>query len=116
MRASSTPTTNRLPIPVEIDHAVPVGEIHVRTDGETVGKIVNIGRSTVPTFRGQPITRGWWWLRFSDGPGPRYWDGAFWISGRHFAGAEDYAEYPIIGAAVPPAEAADSAGMLAKNG
>ena len=51
----------------------------------------------VPLWKGQPITPGWWWLQFSDQPGPRYWDGTFWTQGSYFAGAEDYADFPILG-------------------
>ena len=58
--------------------------------------MVNDPTSDVPLWHGQPITPGWWWLRFPDGPGPRHWDGTFWDRGGYFAGAEDYAEFPII--------------------
>ena len=57
---------------------------------------------SVPCWNGAPITVGWWWLRFSDGPGPRYWDGVFWDRGSVFVGAEDYADYPILGPCPPP--------------
>ena len=56
----------------------------------------------VPRWQNEPITPGWWWLQFSDGPGPRYWDGVFWNRGSYFAGAEDYAEFPILGPCLLP--------------
>lgn len=56
----------------------------------------------VPTWNGAPITPGWWWLQFSDMPGPRYWDGTFWTQGSCFSAAEDYAAFPILGPAIPP--------------
>ena len=59
-------------------------------------------KPTVPLWKGQPITPGWWWLQFSDAPGPRYWDGTFWKRGSYFAGAEDYAAFPILGACPLP--------------
>lgn len=61
-----------------------------------------LGADNVPRWLGQPITPGWWWLEFTDGPGPRYWDGTFWDRGSIFVGAEDYAAYPITGPAIPP--------------
>lgn len=57
---------------------------------------------SVPCWRGEPITPGWWWLEFNDRPGPRFWDGVFWNRGSYFAGAEDYAEFPILGPCVLP--------------
>lgn len=65
---------------------------------------------SMPCWKGQPITPGWWWLRFSDGLGPRYWDGTFWARGSIFVGAEDYAEFPIEGPCSPP----DTAAKLAQ--
>lgn len=65
--------------------------------------------TAVPTWQGEPITAGWWWLRFSDGPGPRYWDGTFWDRGSSFIDAEDYAEFPIMVKCVPPEDATGSA-------
>jgi hypothetical protein len=56
-----------------------------------------MANSPIPLYHGVPITPGWWWLRFADGPGPRHWDGTFWDRGSYFATAEDYAEFPIIG-------------------
>jgi len=57
---------------------------------------------TIPRWNGKPITPGWWWLQFTDGLGPRHWDGTFWDRGSIFVGAEDYADYPVVGPCVPP--------------
>ena len=57
---------------------------------------------STPHWNGKPITPGWWWLQFSDGPGPRHWDGTFWDRGSYFAGAEDYADNPVLGPCHPP--------------
>lgn len=56
----------------------------------------------VPIWQNKPIGPGWWWLQFSDGPGPRHWDGTFWDRGSYFATAEDYADNPILGPCIPP--------------
>jgi hypothetical protein len=56
----------------------------------------------IPTYQDTPISIGWWWLQFCDGPGPRFWDGTFWKQGSYFSAAEDYAEFPIIGPCLPP--------------
>lgn len=60
------------------------------------------GSNSTPLWQGQPITAGWWWLQFPDGPGPRHWDGTFWDRGSYFATAHDYAENPVLGPCVPP--------------
>ena len=65
---------------------------------------------TVPQWQGRPITAGWWWLQFADGPGPRHWDGTFWDRGSYFATADDYADNPVLGPCVPPAGSAETHG------
>lgn len=61
--------------------------------------------TTVPLCQGHPITAGWWWLQFPDGPGPRHWDGTFWDRGSYFATAEDYVDNPVLGPCPLPGEA-----------
>jgi hypothetical protein len=66
--------------------------------------------TTVPQWRNQDITPGWWWLRFAEGPGPRHWDGRCWDRG--FATADDYAEFPILAPCPPPVEINESPSTL----
>lgn len=65
-------------------------------------------KTTVPLWQGQPITAGWWWLQFPDGPGPRHWDGMFWDRGSYFAPAEDYADNAVLGPCVAPTPKPDT--------
>lgn len=59
-----------------------------------------------PTKPGVPPSAGWWWLQFSNGPGPRFFDGTFWKKGAIFSGPEDYADCNLLGPCLPPAEVA----------
>lgn len=72
--------------------------------------------TSVPQWNGQPITQGWWWLEFPDGPGPRYWDGTFWDRGSGFVAVKDYANYPIRGPCPTPDQLATRERMIEAAG
>ena len=74
-----------------------------------------------PVWRDRPISVGWWWLKFVDGRGSRFWDGTFWKCGSYFVAAEEYNDNPVVGPCLLPvptdssvADEIDEASFLAR--